>query len=95
MRAILTSEEFAATIIKLRKAGQDTEKRRLILKDIPLMERPALLLAEGQTMVDELIPPFQAKYPDRPKHEIILMVHKHLDRYGNRELTYEQLFETI
>lgn len=46
-------------------------------------------------MVDELIPPFQAKYPDRPKHEIILMVHKHLDRYSNRELTYEQLFETI
>ncbi|HRJ40530.1 MAG: hypothetical protein KJZ86_00340 [Caldilineaceae bacterium] len=92
---MMTREEFDATIVKLRAAGQDDEKRRLILKDIPLMERPALLLAEGHTMVNELIPPFQAKYPDRPKHEIILMVHKHLDRYSNRELTYEQLFETI
>ncbi len=91
----MTREEFDATITKLRAAGQDDEKRRLILKDIPLIERPALLLAEGHTMVNELIPPFQAKYPDRPKHEIILMVHKHLDRYSNRELTYEQLFETI
>ncbi len=92
---MLTSEEFSATIVKLRAAGQDSEKRRLILKNIPLMERPTLLLGEGQTMVDELIPPFQAKYPDRSKFGIILMVHKHLDRYSNRELTYEQLFETI
>ena len=92
---MLTSEEFAATIVKLRAAGQDTVKRRIILKDIPLLERPSLLLAEGHTIVRELIPFFEAKYPDRPKHEIILMVHKHLDRYSNRELTYEQLFETI
>ena len=56
---MMTREEFQATIIKLRAAGQDDEQRRLILKDIPLM------------------------------------VHKHLDRYSNRELTYEQLFETI
>lgn len=92
---MLTPEEFEATILKLRAAGQDNEKRGLILKDIPLIERPTLILAEGQTMVNELVPHFQAKYPDRPKHEIILMVHKHLDRYSNRELTYEQLFETI
>ena len=92
---MLTSEEFAATIVKLRKVGQDTEKRRVIPKDIPLMERPGLLLAEGHTIVRELIPFFEAKYPDRPKHEIILMVHKHLDRYSNWELTYEQLFETV
>ena len=67
--------------------------RKIILKDIPLIERPALLLAEGQAMVRELIPLFQAKYPDLSKFEIILMVHKHLDRYSNRELTREQLFE--
>jgi len=91
----MTREEFDATILKLRAAGQDDEQRGLILKDIPLMERPTLLLAEGHTMVDELIPPFQAKYPDRSIFDIILMVHKHLDRYSNRELTYEQLFETI
>lgn len=92
---MLTREEFDATILKLRAAGQDNERRGQILKDIPLIERPTLILAEGQTMVNELVPHFQAKYPYRPKHEIILMVHKHLDRYSNRELTYEQLFETI